>query len=229
MSRDKPGADGLMRILGAVIVAGLMVACSTTARAQDQPPPIGPVAIDLHGSVLSFPTDQTLADSRGLSTVELPSLGLGVNIGLHFYPARWHGGAIGFGAQVALARGHRTPAQNPANPASASARAVTEQFASFAPQISFNFGTGDGWSYLSGGIGLTQWSISPDGNDALPPDVEHLKTINYGGGARWFIKPRLAFSLDVRFYAINPGTPVAGYPGSARATQMIAGAGISIK
>ena len=32
-----------------------------------------------------------------------------------------------------------------------------------------------------------------------------LKTINYGGGARWFAKAHVAFSFDVRFYAINPG------------------------
>ena len=38
-----------------------------------------------------------------------------------------------------------------------------------------------------------------------PPDDEPLNTINYGGGARWFIKPHVAFSFDVRFYAINPG------------------------
>ena len=40
----------------------------------------------------------------------------------------------------------------------------------------------------------------------MAADEEPLKTINYGGGARWFTKTHLAFSFDVRFYAINPGT-----------------------
>ncbi len=34
-----------------------------------------------------------------------------------------------------------------------------------------------------------------------------LPTVNYGGGARWFIKHHLAFSLDVRVYEIQPGSP----------------------
>jgi len=108
---------------------------------------------------------------------------------------------------------------------------VTERFTSIAPQLSFNFGTGDGWSYLSGGISTSRWSVVPDGAASLPADDEALKTINYGGGARWFAKPHLAFSFDVRFYAINPGTS-NGSPsgaGSPRTTMAIVGAGISVK
>ena len=40
----------------------------------------------------------------------------------------------------------------------------------------------------------------------LDADQQRVETINYGGGARWFIKPRLAFSIDVRFYAVSPTT-----------------------
>ena len=28
--------------------------------------------------------------------------------------------------------------------------------------------------------------------------------LNYGGGARWFNSPHLAFTFDIRFYAISP-------------------------
>ena len=50
----------------------------------------------------------------------------------------------------------------------------------------------------------------PDGSDPLPVDEDPIGTINYGGGARWFAKKHMAFSLDVRFYEIkedrrNPG------------------------
>ena len=100
---------------------------------------------------------------------------------------------------------------------------------SAAPQLSFNFGTGHGWSYLSGGIGRSTWSIVPDGRDPLNADRERLETINYGGGARWFVKPHLAFSVDARFYAIYPGTPDGGRPGGPRTTLLIVGAGISVK
>ena len=36
-------------------------------------------------------------------------------------------------------------------------RPVTERFTHLAPELSFNFGTGNGWSYLSGGIGRSTW------------------------------------------------------------------------
>src|SRR5438093_768461 len=69
----------------------------------------------------------------------------------------------------------------------------------------------------------------PDKVPLLPADDDVLKTINYGGGARWFIRSRLAFSFDVRFYALNPGTPSAGYPASPRTTFLSIGAGVSLK
>jgi len=59
--------------------------------------------------------------------------------------------------------------------------------------------------------------------------------VNYGVGARWFAKPHLAFSFDVRFYQMDPGSPYtdpvtgASYPAAPRTTLLIIGAGISVK
>ena len=82
-------------------------------------------------------------------------------------------------------------------------------------------------------IAAPNWALVPEGQEGFAADSEPLKTINYGGGARWFAKPHLAFSLDVRFYAINPGTPYIVGPdgpvGSPRTTLLIIGAGISLK
>ncbi|OFV93942.1 MAG: hypothetical protein A3H95_07685 [Acidobacteria bacterium RIFCSPLOWO2_02_FULL_64_15] len=125
------------------------------------------------------------------------------------------------------ARAHRTPVASSGQ--TTILAPVTERFASIAPQLSFNFGTGDGWSYLSGGIATSTWSVVPDGASPAPSDEERLKTINYGGGARWFAKPHLAFSFDVRFYAIDPGTPSGSRPASPRTTMVVVGAGISVK
>jgi hypothetical protein len=102
-------------------------------------------------------------------------------------------------------------------------RPATETFKTFAPQLSLNFGTGHGWSYLSGGIGASIWSIVPDGQEPRPVDTDRIRTVNYGGGARWFAKPHLAFSFDVRFYQIDP------YVDSPRTTLLVIGAGISVK
>ena len=43
------------------------------------------------------------------------------------------------------------------------------------------------------------------------------------------MRPHLAFSFDVRYYAINPGTPQGDLPGSPRKTVLILGAGVSVK
>ena len=106
---------------------------------------------------------------------------------------------------------------------------MTEKFLSASPQLSFNFGGPNGWSYISGGVGLSQWSIVPDGAEPQAPDLERLRTLNYGGGARWFMKKHLAFSFDVRVYSISAGTAALGVQGSPRSTLTVIGAGVSVK
>jgi hypothetical protein len=78
-------------------------------------------------------------------------------------------------------------------------------------------------------VGLSQWSVIVDGQDAGPQDTERLRTINYGGGARWFAKDHLAFTFDVRFHLIAPGAPTSGRPGSPRTTLLVMSAGLSLK
>lgn len=207
-----------------VFVLGGALAGTASASAQEAPPRIPIAAIDIRGSVPLFPGAPLLAESRDMALAELPGIGLGVQIGLHLYPVRWRAVTFGIGGEVAANRARRTP------PATNTAlRAAEEKFLSVAPQLSFNFGTGHGWSFLSGGLGVSQWSLIPAGRTPFPGDSERLKTINYGGGGRWFAKPHLAFTFDVRFYAINPGSPYLGHPGSPRATLKIISAGISLK
>ncbi len=72
---------------------------------------------------------------------------------------------------------------------------VNTRFSAVSPQISFNFGARDGWSYISGGIGrgtLTTQRV----DEPLPDPESGTKTINYGGGARWFAKKHLAVTFD---------------------------------
>lgn len=193
------------------------------AGAQEPPPRIPLFVVDVHGNLPSFPDNPQLAASRALTQTELPGQGLGVDLGAHVYPFKWRAMTLGFGGQMTVARARRTQGAG-----SAGLRAVTERLTSIAPQVSFNFGTGTGWSYVSGGLTTSRWSVVPDGGVALAVDEERLKTINYGGGARWFAKPHVAFSFDVRFYAINPST--AGVlPSSPRTTLVIVGAGVSLK
>jgi hypothetical protein len=216
-----------MRTRG-VVQAICVVLClhAAPAHAQDAPPRIGPFVVDVRGTSPLFPANEQLAQSRGLSLEELPGRGLGLDAGAHLYLFKWRVLTFGIGGQMTLARATSPPV---VQEGVETGRAVTAWFTSFTPQLSFNFGTGNGWSYISGGIGKSVWSTVPDAQAALPGDEERLTTINYGGGARWFAKEHLAFTVDVRFHAIDPGTPVGGLPGSPRTTIMVIGAGLSVK
>ena len=64
----------------------------------------------------------------------------------------------------------------------------------------------------------------------FPDPSGGTKTINYGGGARWFAKKHLALSVDLRFYAINPhGGLRRSVPRVPRMTLMMLSAGASFK
>lgn len=219
----------------------IVMCVSAAAYAQEPPPRIGPFVLDLHGVVPTFGDDPLLAASRGLNQAELPGSGLGLSGSLHFYLPRIAGITIGLGGEVIIASASASPpppvttttttgttTTTTTTPAIA-LRAVTETFKEFSPQLSLNFGNGHGWSYLSGGIGQANWTIVPDGALPTTADDEILGVFNYGGGARWFAKPHLAFSLDVRFYAIDAGTPRSGFPGTPRTLLLVIGAGVSIK
>lgn len=210
----------------AVSACVLLLLAASPVAAQGPPPRIGPFVVDLHGTIPRFPSDPALAESRGLLLAELPGAGFGVQAGAQVYVLSWKAVTFGIGADFLRARAHQGA---PQISETETGRAVTETFTHFAPQVSFNFGDGDGWSYFSGGIGTSKWSIVPDGAQPTEADTSALTTINYGGGARWFIKRHLAFSLDVRFYAIDPSPPAGDRPGGPRTTLLIAGAGISLK
>jgi hypothetical protein len=210
----------------ACTVAAISLFVHGRVSAQEPPPRIGPFVVDIRGTSPSFPNDALLAQSRGLNVEELPGRGLGLDGGAHLYLFKWRVITVGIGAQATMARA-TSPSVSRAGVETA--RAVTSWFTSITPQLSFNFGTGDGWSYISGGVGKAVWSTVPDAQSPLPGDEERLNTVNYGGGARWFAKPHLAFTFDVRFHQLDPGTPLPGLPGSPRTTMMIIGAGISLK
>jgi len=213
-------------------LAAVMLVIAAPAFAQDPPPRIGQFVLDLHATVPQFPSDSAqLADSRSMDIAELPGNGLGIQASAHVYLLKLKVITFGIGAEFAASRARKTPEAGAVSTTTGKLlRPSEERFSTFSPQLSLNFGNGHGWSYLSGGIGISNWAVVPEGQEGFGADSESLRTINYGGGARWFAKSHLAFSLDVRFYGIAPGTPfLAGQLGSPRTTLLVIGAGISLK
>jgi hypothetical protein len=201
-------------VLAAVTV--VLLGLAQQARAQDVPAearPIGRFAADVRGTFPKFKQDPLIASAIGVTTANLPVRAYGFVVGAHFYPARLGIVTLGIGGEMVMAR--RSHTLKPATATADPGPTVNSRFKALSPQVSFNFGARDGWSYISGGIGTSKFTA--ERKDApLPLQETGSKTINYGGGARWFSKKHIAFSVDLRFYAINPQLATSERPAVPR-------------
>lgn len=187
--------------------------------------PIGPFAADVRVAWARFAEDAAIASALGVSATNLPTRGLGLVFGAHWYPLRLGGVTLGLGGELLTARASRTLA--PAAPGGAEGPTVETRLSVASPQISLNFGKKDGWSYLSGGIG---WAgFTAERTDQPLADGSRTRTINYGGGARWFTGKHLAVSVDLRFYAIGAQPAVTGRPAFPKTRRMVISGGIALR
>jgi hypothetical protein len=218
----------------------LALAATTAAQAvvPDRP---GPYVIDVRGATVSLPKDAAFFPPVPSSTA-VPTRGYGIDIGAHVYPLQLGPVRVGLGAMLLRARGTAAPGapEEEDEDRLASALRTTPDVAALlttvAPQISVNFGSRAGWSYLSAGIGRAQVStrasafVDEDDEDEVTAarlvDHGNRSALNFGGGARWFTRARLAFAFDVRFHMVGAG----GAPTAAPATTMLSAAvGVSLR
>jgi hypothetical protein len=208
-----------------LLVPSLMLFHSASASAQQVGPP-GPFVIDARGTLARFHEDPAVAGALDVSEENLPTRGLGLTVGAHWYPVRRRGITLGLGCEMLFARDSRT--LDVLEGSEATAPTVTTRFSALAPQVSLNFGNRDGWSYLSAGYGLA--TLTAERADApFTDDAARTGTLHYGGGARWFARPRLAFTFDVRFYTVNATDAAGDRPAFPRSRMMVISAGISAR
>jgi Outer membrane protein beta-barrel domain len=217
--RPAPILSGRLPAVVAALVLLTALGAPTRARAQLAPEKIGPFAADVRGAFPKYGQNQGLAVDHGLNGTDLPSTGLGLSVDAHVYLFKWRAVTFGVGGEALVSRGHQG--------ASTTGPAVTTKFNSLAPQISLNFGSGRGWSYLSGGIGKA--SLTIQAADAPPEQAERVTVINYGGGARWFKTDHFAFTFDVRFYDLQQQPSANGQAGNPHVSMLVMSAGIGIK
>jgi hypothetical protein len=217
-------------VLPGALALVLIVASSLAAAAQPVPAdpqrPIGPFVVDVRGALATYPTSDAIAAPRGLTTGNLPSVGLGLDVGAHVYPLRGRVATLGVGASFLFTRASRSPGETDAGTTPAGPT-VTTRLSAFSPQVSLNFGSGGGWSYLSGGYGMSTLTASRD--DFPDEDGDGVGTFNYGGGARWFTGDHLAVTFDLRFYAMGPAEPTSAAAGHPRLTQFVLSVGVSLR
>ena len=211
------------------LVLSVISSLPATAFAQDTQPedlPIGRYVADARMQFPKFKQDPAISGALGVATDNLPTRGFGFVLGAHWYPLRLGIMTLGVGGEISKAGRDKT--KNTGTETAPVDVTVNTSFSAVSPQVSFNFGARDGWSYISGGIG---WSnLTTQRVDHPLPDPESgIKTINYGGGARWFFKKHLAVNFDIRFHAVNPQLSTATRPGYPRMTIMSWVGGISVR
>jgi hypothetical protein len=188
-------------IVGALAsLGGLMQTGTALAQQED---PIAPFVIDVRGAYMSLDASGS-ATAVNLDKAQLPSRGLGVEIGAHVYPLRGRVVSLGVGASVLFVRSSKAPEVPEDEEPDPDDPTVRTRIKAFTPQVSLNFGSRRGYSYLSAGIGTMTRAIDATEGvmlDQVTGDTR-ARTLNYGGGARWFANSRVAFSFDLRFYRV---------------------------
>jgi len=211
-------------LLRRMILASLALLPATALAQEREREPIAPFAADVRVALPRFPQDAAIATALGVTDENLPGRGLGLSFGAHVYPIRGKV-ALGLGAEVLMTRASKTLEREEGLPEGPT---VKGRFEAFSPQISLNFGSRRGWSYVSGGIGWGTFTEEREGAPVSSPDGR-LRTLNYGGGARWFAKEHLAFTFDFRFHRFDAQEASTGRPAYPKGKMTIFSAGISLK
>ena len=201
-------------------------ALAADARAQ-QDDPVGPFVIDARVAFPSFSSAEGIATAWGFRSDQLPERGLGFEIGAHVYPLRGRRVSLGLGASLMQGGGKQEPVVVEGSTTPSTDPTVESRISALTPQLSLNFGTSRGWSYIGAGYGWTRRTIGDA--DGVLPDGSRVMTLSYGGGARWFIKTHVAFSFDLRFYRLPSTTADADGPASPGYTMFVGSAGLSFK
>jgi hypothetical protein len=193
----------LKRVMMVAIMGGLAGLLQTGAALAQQEDPIAPFVIDVRGAFMSLDAAGS-ASALGLDKAQLPSNGLGLDVGAHVYPLRGRVVSLGVGASLLFVRASKTPDVAEGEEPDPTDPTVRTRIKGFSPQVSLNFGSRRGYSYISGGIGSMTRAIDATEGGILNEVTgdTRARTLNYGGGARWFAGARVAFTFDLRFYRV---------------------------
>jgi hypothetical protein len=236
-------------MIGAAIVLGAWLLLPAAVSAQDPVPPlplpeepIGRFVLDARAVVPFFKKDPGVAAALEAEPGDLPGRGLGLSVGGHVYLLRGKPVTVGLGADLLLGARSRHTVEPQTEDGPGGPTFITRMTA-ITPQLSLNFGRREGWSYVSGGIGWSTLSIERD-DQPYDDSPARARTINYGGGARWFAKKHLAFSLDFRFHRIaaqeattgefrlvpvDEPLPLTGRPAMPATRLVVLSLGISVR
>ncbi len=132
------------------------------------PEPIGPVAVDARVALPRFKENADVASALGVSTTNMPARGLGLAGGVHWYPVRMGRVTLGLGGEILFSGASNTLEAE--DDTGVDGPTVQTHFSTVSPQVSLNFGTGKGWSYLSGGLGWGSFTTEREDDPVAEAD-----------------------------------------------------------
>ena len=231
-----------LRAPGAALATLFVLLAPSAAPAQSlNPGPPGPFVIDIRGATSSVPSAGEFYpppddDENEVVDLTVPARGFGFELGGHVYPFRLGPARVGLGLSYTRVRATVISLPNDASSGGDSGGSsggsqegedeaqpidVVLSGQTLAPQVSFNFGTANGWSYLSAGYGVA--SVTTRVSADLERETSGLAVLNFGGGARWFFTRHLGVGFDVRWHR------VAASDTTPRTTMFAAAVGLSVK
>lgn len=218
----------------ALLPLAFFLIVSTPGRAAAQQPETIPrIVADLRVTLAGLPTGPGRTPTVALND-QVPSRALGIEAGAHVSMAHLDALTVGLGVTFFSARSTATTAPAAAPAAiSRPSQEVSTRLTILAPQLSLNFGHRLGWSYVSGGLGGTK--VSSEARVAAAPGPpreirgEWSRSLNVGGGARWFINDRLGVSFDLRWHRLG-GIDASAVRAAAPADSLLCiGVGLSFQ
>jgi len=196
--------------LGATLCVWLL---ATGAAAQTTPGPPGPYVLDIRGAMLSVPATTPFYPALPADAT-VPGRGFGLDVGGHVLGPQVGGGRLGVGVNVVSVRARVGPPE------------VVATVTTVAPQLSLNFGTEDGWSFISAGAGTGRLTTSAESDEGtVTGGSGRVLVLNVGGGARWFVNRHVAAGFDVRFHRFG-ASPDEGTPATMRLALSV---GVSLR
>ena len=215
--------------------AVLLVLLAAAPVAAQTPEPLPWFAVDLHAATVGLPQAEGWVPEVSGDTV-LPGRNWGVSAGATAYPFRLGLITFGFGASLISGKGSGESLTITEGSGSTATTRITPVvhtgITSLVPQLSINFGRKPGWSYLSAGLGLSKVTSRADAVGTTPAIVvpeAWNSAFNFGGGARWFMKPHLGAGFDVRFVKLGSRSATATLPAAKRTQVWTISAGITMQ
>lgn len=237
------------------LVLAVLLFVAAPAAAQQQPERIPLFVVDMHGATVGLPQAEgwvppdlptatgtttttsttTTTTASTTTTTKYPGRNWGYAAGATIYPLRFRVVAFGVGASLLSGRGTaETQVVTGTGTAATTsvARVVHTSITSLVPQVSINFGHKFGWSYMSAGLGRSKVTSKADAigtTAAIVMPEAWNSALNFGGGARWFMKPHLGAGFDARFVKLASRSPTATLPSAKRTQLWNISVGISIQ